>query len=39
LGGAADLAAWRACVAAARRAGKCAEAQTAEKPVIPRDKK
>src|SRR5690349_4397722 len=39
LEGAADLAAWCACVAAARRAGQCAEAQAAESPVTPRDKK
>src|SRR5437867_10010433 len=39
LGGAADLAAWCACVAAASRAGQCAEAQTAENPVTPRDRK
>src|SRR5215469_1046681 len=33
--GTADRAAWRACVAAARRAGQCAETQTAESPPAP----
>src|SRR5215469_938347 len=35
LAGTADRAAWRACVAAARRAGQCAETQTAESPPAP----
>src|SRR5215469_464718 len=35
LAGAADCAAWRACVAAARRAGQCAETQRAESPPVP----
>src|SRR5215472_12787399 len=39
LGGAADLAAWCACAAAASNAGQCAEAQAAESPVTPRDRK
>src|SRR5262245_20307093 len=39
LAGAVDLAAWCACVAAASKAGQCAEAQAAESPVTPCDKK
>src|SRR5215472_769286 len=35
LAGTGDCATWRACVAAARRAGQCAETQTAESPPAP----